>query len=267
MLSRKLLAVSLAAILCGIAAGVKAQDAPVAPPDKQQAPEGQGQRGSRDRRGDGPSPLTGKITSIKGNALELARPDGTTTTVTLTDKTEFRKDRQPAKIGDFKVGDTIFVRGDENADKTVTAATIAARSGNGAGGGEGGRGFGGGPAQMGELGKDYLAGEIKSVDAPKLTVLRSDNVTQTIELNEDSSLRKGRESITMADLQAGDHVIVRGSMQNNVFVPKNVMILSAEQWQRMQEMGARRRGGEGGAENGQMNASAPQPPKQNPPQQ
>src|SRR5882672_644652 len=221
MLSKKLLAVSLAAILCGIAAGAKAQDAPVAPPEQRQAADGQGQMGSRGRRGDGPSPLMGKITSIKGNALGLARPDGTTITITLTDKTEFRKDRQQAKIGDFKVGDTIFVRGEQNADETVTASMVAARNGNGPGGSEGGRGFGGGPAQVGELGKDYVAGEIKSVDAPKLTVLRSDNVTQTIELNEDSSLRKGRESITMADIQPGDHVIARGSMQNNVFVPKN----------------------------------------------
>jgi len=47
--------------------------------------------------------------------------------------------------------------------------------------------------------------------------------------------------------------------------PKNVMILSAEQWQRMQEMGARRRD-EGGAANGEPNASAPQPPMQNQPQ-
>ena len=267
MYSRKLAAVSLLLFLGAGAA--KAQDAPVAAPDQQQAPSGQGQRGPRGGRGDGPPPLMGKITAMKGNSLELARQDGTTAIVVLTDKTEFRKDRQPAKAADFKVGDMILVRGEENADKTVTAAVVAARTGNGPGDSGGGRGFGGGNgrAQMGELGKDYVAGEIKSVDAPKLTVLRSDNVTQTIELNEDSSLRKGRESITMADIQPGEHVIARGSMQNNVFVPKSVMILSAEQWQRMQEMGARRRGPDGGTSSGQPNAPAPQPPTLNQPPQ
>jgi hypothetical protein len=198
--------------------------------------------------------------------MELARPDGTTVTITLTDKTEFRKDRQAAKAADFKVGDMVFVRGEQNADKTVTASMIAARSGNFSDGGEGGRGFGSGPGQPGELGKDYVAGEIKSVDAPKLTVLRTDNVTQTIELTEESSLRKGRESITMAEIQPGDHVFARGAVQNNVFVPKNVMILSAEQWQRMQQMGARRRNGEGGPASPQPNAPAPQPPNMNQPQ-
>ncbi len=253
MLSRKLLAVAMTLILGGIASRAKAQDAPAAPPGQQLAPASQGERGPRGERGDGPPPLMGKITSIKGNSLELARQDGTTVIVRLTDKTEFRKDRQPAKAGDFKVDDMIFVRGEQNADKTVTAMVVAARSGNGPGGG---------PGQLGELGKDYVAGEIKSVDAPKLTVLRPDNVTQTIELSEDSSLRKSRESITMADIQPGDHVMARGAMRNGVFVPKTLMVLSAEQWQRLQE-GARRRGADGDSSNGQPSASSPRPPTSN----
>jgi hypothetical protein len=41
----------------------------------------------------------------------------------------------------------------------------------------------------------------------------------------------------MADIQAGDHIMVRGGMANNVFQPKSVMVISPEQWKRMQEMG------------------------------
>src|SRR5262249_4720425 len=72
---------------------------------------------------------------------------------------------------------------------------------------------------------------------PKITVLRPDNVTQTLELNEETSLRKGRESVTMADIQPGDHVFVRGGVESNTFVPKMVMVIGPEQWKRMQEMG------------------------------
>ena len=100
--------------------------------------------------------------------------------------------------------------------------------------------------QQGTLGKDYVAGEIKNVDAPKLTVLRSDNVTQTLELNEDTSMRKGRDSITMADIQPGDHVFARGAVENNVFVPKTVVVIGPEQWKRMQEFGNQARGEGGG---------------------
>ncbi|HXN54105.1 MAG TPA: DUF5666 domain-containing protein [Candidatus Acidoferrum sp.] len=177
-------------------------------------------------------PLFGKITAIHDSSLQISNPNGQTVTVKLTPQTEFRKDRQAAKRGDFKVGDVIAVRGRENPDHTWTAQVIGARSANGEGRGPN--------MQAGALGKDYIAGEVKSVDAPKISVLRSDNVTQTIELNEDTSLRKGRDAITMADVQVGDHLFARGALQDNVFVPKFVMVVGPEQWKRMQEMGGMR---------------------------
>jgi Domain of unknown function (DUF5666) len=174
-------------------------------------------------------PLFGKITALHESSLEISNPNGETVTVKITPQTEFRKDRQPAKRSDFKVGDVIAVRGQENSDHTWTAQMIGARSANGEGRGPN--------IQAGALGKDYVAGEVKSVDAPKISVLRTDNVTQTIELNEDTSLHKGRDAITMADVQVGDHLVARGAMQDNVFVPKFVMVIGPEQWKRMQEMG------------------------------
>lgn len=229
---------------------------------EQGAPPAQGQRrGADDGRG---LPLLGKITAINKGSLELAKPDGSTATVKLTDKTEYRKDRQGAKLEDFKVGDMVYVRGEENADHSVTAQVIGGRSGAGPGGG--GRGAGGG-GNFGELGKDFVVGEVKSVDAPNLTVLRPDKVTQTLELNEDTSLRKGRESITMADIQPGDHVVIRGAVQNNAFVPKNVVVLSPEQWQRMEEIRkANGIGPDGNAPAGKKPTTAPQGNAPNPPQ-
>lgn len=162
--------------------------------------------------------------------MEISKPDGGTVVVKLTNQTAYKKDRQDAKLTDFKVGDLVMVRGDENPDHSVTAKMVGGRTG--------GPGGGGGMmwAAGGTLGKDYVVGEVKSVDPPKISVLRTDNVTQTIELNEESSLRRGRESITMADIQVGDHLMAQGAMQNDVFVPKGVMVMNAEQWKRMQEM-------------------------------
>ena len=62
-----------------------------------------------------------------------------------------------------------------------------------------------------------------------------------------------------ADIHPGDHVVIRGASQNNVFVPKNVMVLSAEQWERMQQMVSGRGVPSGGAP---ANAPANNPPKQ-----
>jgi hypothetical protein len=237
-------------------------------------------------------PLFGKITVLRDSGMDVLDTNGETIHVKFNGQTQFRKDRQPAKRTDFKVGDIILVRGQEAADHSWTAETVAARSLNGQGGPGGRGGFGGGPGgpggggrggfqQQGTLGKDYVAGEIKSIDAPKLTVLRSDNVTQTLELNEDTSMRKGRDSITMADIQAGDHVFARGAVENNVFVPKTVVVVGPEQWKRMQEFGQQARG-EGGRRRRQQggqsqegssgsadtpapNAAPPTPPSPNPP--
>jgi hypothetical protein len=202
-------------------------------------------------------PLFGKITAMHDTSMDVLDTNGGTVAVKFTGKTEFRKDRQPARRTDFKVGDIVLVRGDEAADHhSWTAQVVAARSMNGGGPGGGRGGFGGGPAggggrgnfaqQQGTLGKDYVAGEIKSIDAPKLSVMRTDNVAQTLELNEETSLRKGRESITMADIQPGDHLLARGAVENNVFVPKTVIVIGAEQWKRMQEFGNQARGEGGG---------------------
>src|SRR5262249_24961117 len=157
--------VAVLVLMLVLAAGVALVQAQDPPAPVQQVPE---MRGEGRGRGDGPAPLVGKILSIKDGALELSTPDGSSVIVKLSDTTELTKDRQPAKMGDFKVGDTVFVRGEQNADHAVAAAMVAARSGGGPGGpgGQGaGRGFGGGG--FGEMGKDYVAGEIKSVDAPK----------------------------------------------------------------------------------------------------
>lgn len=208
----------------------RAQDQATAPAQQQ----GQGRRWAGQEGGG--RPLFGKITAVRDGALEITGPDGNVVTVKLTAQTEFRKDRQPAKASDFKVGELVMVRGDENADHTVTAKLVGARTDGVMGvGPAGGRG---GMVMMGALGKDYVVGEVKAIDPPKLTVLRPDNVTQVLELNEETSLHKARESITMADIQVGDHVVARGALQNQVFVPRGVMVMNAEQWKRFQEFAA-----------------------------
>jgi hypothetical protein len=255
---RSLMVLSLGLVLGWAGAGLALAGAP-APSGLQDAAQQpkQAQDGQR-------MPLFGKVTAIHDSSLEVVDMNGDTVTVKISGQTEFRKDRQPAKRTDFKVGDVIVVRGEENADHSWTAQMVAARSMNGPKGRGGAGGAGGGRfAQTGTLGKDYVAGEIKSIDAPKLSVLRTDNVTQTLELNEETSLRKGRDSITMADIQPGDHLFARGAVENNVFVPKTVIVIGPEQWKRMQEMGAQA-GGEGGRPRRQQGGAAGAAPVPNP---
>lgn len=231
------------------------QDPASSPVQESSPPAGPGRmQGPREGRG---QPLFGKIAAINNGTVQVAKPDGTTATVKITDKTEFRKDRQEAKLADFKAGDLVLIRAEDHGGQGLTALTIIGRTGGGPGGpGMGGPGGPGGNMMTGEMGKDFVVGEVKSIDAPKITIQRPDNVKQTLELNEETSLRKGRESVTMADIQPGDHVFVRGAVQNNAFVPKSVMVISPEQWKRMQDMGMT----EGGSK--PAGDSKPNPPQQ-----
>ncbi len=197
----------------------------------------------------------GKISALQADSIEITGQDGTKVSIKLTSSTGFRKDRQPAKMSDFKVGDTVVVRTNQDSGGAsgATALMVAAVPA----GGFGGRGGGGGGQGMmqGTLGKDYVVGEVKGIDAPKLTILRVDSATQTLELNEETSLRRGRDSVTMADIQPGDHIFARGAVANGVFVPKSVMVIPPEQWQRMQEMM-----NEGGGKRGAAPQNPPAPP-------
>jgi hypothetical protein len=225
-----------------------ATQVPAAPPSTMQVgPEGSRRGGELRGRG-----VFGKISAIQADSIELIGQDGSKFSVKVTSSTEFRKERQPAKLSDFRVGDAVAVRTNQAGATAVMIVAVPAGGFAGRGGGAGG---GGGQFMMqGTMGKDYVVGEVKTVAAPKLIIVRVDNVTQTLELNEDSSLRRGRESITMADIQPGDHLFARGAVANDVFVPKNVMLIPAEQWQRMQEMM-----NEGGGKRGTTPQNPPAP--------
>ena len=124
-------------------------------------------------------------------------------------------------------------------------------------------GMSGPGGMLGTLGKDFVVGEVKSVETGKLTVLRTDSVRQTLELNEETSLRRGRDSITMADIQPGDHIVARGTVVNDVFVPKAVNVIPPEQWKRMQEMNEGR-SPRGASPQGSSTPATPQNPAESP---
>lgn len=164
----------------------------------------QPQYGRRGRRGPG---VLGTITAVDNGKTTIKTRDGDTAQVSTSDQTEFRKDRQPAKLADFKVGDMIFVRG-EQKDGVWQAQMIGARSG----------GMGGGEFREG-MGKRFISGEVKAISGTKLTILRPDGQSQDITVDENTSFRKDGNSVTLADIKVGDHVFGRGELKNDVFVP------------------------------------------------
>jgi len=165
----------------------------------------------------------GTITAIEGTTLTIKTIQGGTATIKTTEATRFNKDRQPAKLADFKVGDMIMVRADQPAeDNTYTAQAVF----GGQPGGQPGQGQGGGMMQMMAegLGKQFIVGKVEKIDELRLTIARPDGQTQEIEVNETTSFRKQGESITLADIKVGDQVFGRGAVKNGIFVPATLNV-------------------------------------------
>ena len=68
--------------------------------------------------------IIGEIKAIDGVKLTIARPDGQTQVIAVDDETSFKKEHESVTLGDFKVGDHVFGRG-EVKDGTFVAATLA----------------------------------------------------------------------------------------------------------------------------------------------
>lgn len=164
--------------------------------------------------------VAGKVTAIDGATLTVAPiTGGEPVTVKIGGSTRVMKDRQPAKASDIKVDDTVFARGALNGgvmDANIVSLVnpdMMQRFGQG----------GMGQFNREDMGKKFIAGEVKAINELRLTIARTDNQTQEIEVDENTSFRKGRESITLPDIKVGDFVRGAGEIRNGIFVPKELI--------------------------------------------
>ncbi len=109
----------MATSLCGIA---MAQGAP---------PAGQDGRGNGCGAGANFLGVGGQITAIEGSTITLQTFRGEIAKINVTSSTRLMKDRNEAKLSDFKLGDRVFVAGEQGKDGAWTARTLAERSGGG----------------------------------------------------------------------------------------------------------------------------------------
>lgn len=236
-MSVKAIRVTCVVMVMAMAIAAMAQDGP--PQGGERGPNG---RGMRDMQGRG---TFGVITAINGDTLTLEGREGRTETVKVTSGTNYRREGQDAKLGDFKVGDRVGVMGEQKDGVWTAQWVISGRPGS----------TGMSMMNREDMGKKFIAGEITKIDETKLTVHRIDGQDQVIEVDETTSFRNNkRESITLADVKVGDKVMGRGEVKDGTFVP--VMLNVGDFPQRFGASGPRREGQSG--EKDQTQA----PPKQ-----
>lgn len=201
--------------------------------------------------------INGTVTAVSGDQITIKTPTGETYIVAVTTNTRLMRQNRtpgatpsdgprqptPLKIEEIKPGDGVGAMGEVDAPKkTVHALFVAVMDAE----------------QVKRLregmGKEYITGKITAIDEVKLTILRTDNVTQVIEVDETTSFRRGgrrfaartdggaaqpaqpgagsapaaasgSQSITLADLKVGDSIAGQGSLKHGVFVPTTLTVL------------------------------------------
>lgn len=219
-----LLSASLLSFAQAPASDAQATPQPPTAQQEPQRPRGEGRgRGQGFGRGIG-----GVIQSIQGDTVTLTTRDGGTATVKVGSDTRLMRDGKDAKLSDFKVGDRVMVRGEMTGTNTWKAEMMGVMPAGGFPGMGNGGGASGGQnmERMREgLGKEFIAGEVKSIDGTKITVHGPDGKDYNAEVDENTSFKKGRESITFPDIKVGDRVMARGKVNSaGVFVPETLTV-------------------------------------------
>ncbi|HVG26613.1 MAG TPA: hypothetical protein VM865_03320 [Acidobacteriaceae bacterium] len=220
------------------------------------------EQGAGRQRFAGMQRVGGQVTAVSGANVTIKAEDGATYQVVTTDNTRVMRGRGVAlKVSELKPGDGVMAMGNLDApNKTMHAAVVMSVDAEQMKKMEEVR-----KQNMANLGKTLIAGRVTAVDLDKvtMTVERPDGVTQTIAFDEGTSFRRGRfgtggvdmgmtagagmtparggdagtgESITLADVKAGDRVVGPGGVKNGRFVPQQLTVVSPG--------GGRRRGSE-----------------------
>jgi hypothetical protein len=122
---------------------------------------------------------------------------------------------QEIKATDIKVGDAIAAAGDIDATaKSVSATRISLLDPETA-------------KRMQEMaanfGKTWLQGKVTGIKETTITLTGAlDNAPHTVVADENTTFRRRRDPITLADIQVGDTVRVEGAVKNGVFAATTV---------------------------------------------
>ncbi len=191
--------------------------------------------------GQGGRMTRGTVTAVAPDHLTAKTEKGDVFQIAISGNTQVRKGRELMKVAEIRPGDGVGAMGELDAStKTIHALYVFVVDAEQI------------KKLKEDMGKTYIAGKVTAIDELKITVMRTDGVSQVIAVDEDTSFKKGGrqmqmmmspgmgagagpragaggqgdggESITLADVKVGDTVGGQGSLKGGVFVPKQLMV-------------------------------------------
>ena len=75
------------------------------------------------------------------------------------------------------------------------------------------------------FGKTWLQGKVTAINETTITLTGTlDNASHTVVADENTTFRKRRDPVTLADIQVGDIIRVEGAVKNGVFAAASVNV-------------------------------------------
>jgi Domain of unknown function (DUF5666) len=159
--------------------------------------------------------VRGTVTAAAGSSFTIRTDEGDTYKVFYSPNTRLMKDRQPIDAADVHIGDMLMAGGIVDAKaKTVGAVIVLdidaqvvrnARS---------------------SFGKTWVMGKVTAVHELKITIERAgDKQVQTLAVDENTSFRKHREDVTLADVKVGDVISAQGALHAGTFLATDLRIM------------------------------------------
>jgi hypothetical protein len=176
-------------------------------------PDGGDGMGRAFGRGNG---VRGTVTAAATNSFTIRTDDGVTYQVLYSPNTRLMKDRQPIAATDIHVGDMLMAGGLVDAKaKTVGAVFVVdidakdVRDARAA------------------FGKTWVMGKVTAIHELRITIERAgDKQVQVVAVDENTSFRKRREDVTLADIHVGDMINAQGALHDDAFLATSLRIMT-----------------------------------------
>jgi hypothetical protein len=164
-------------------------------------------------RGNG---VRGTVTAAAPGSFTIRTDEGDTYQVLYSANSHLMKDRQPITAADVHVGDMLMAGGVVDAKaKTVGAVFLVDIDASQV------------RQAKAEFGKTWVMGKVTAIHELKITIERAnDKQTQTLAVDENTSFRKRREDVTLADVKVGDFISAQGALHADTFLATTLRIMT-----------------------------------------
>jgi hypothetical protein len=175
------------------------------------AQEGEGM-GQAFGRGNG---VRGTVTAAAASSFTIRTDEGDTYQVLYSANSRLVKDGQPIEASDIHVGDMLMAAGIVDAKaKTVGAVLLVDIDANEV------------RNARAAFGKTWVMGKVTAIHELRITIERAgDKQAQVLAVDENTSFRKRREDVTLADVKVGDMISAQGALHADTFLATTLRIM------------------------------------------